>query len=71
VGSVERPADGGIYLIFDYACQVISGVPRPGDDAAAVAWVDDATFLRLEASGEIAPLLGETLREWGVLPLRG
>jgi 8-oxo-dGTP diphosphatase len=71
VGSVERPADGGIYLIFDYDCQVISGIPRPGDDAMAVAWVDDESFMNLERDGAIAPLLGETLREWGVLPLAG
>lgn len=69
VGTVERPAPDGTYLIFDYACQVIGGLPQADDDAAAVAWVDGPAFAALERDGALSPLLADTLREWNVLPI--
>ncbi len=69
VGSVERPAPGGIYRIFDYSCRVISGKPVAGDDAMAVAWVDGAEFAALERADALSALLADTLREWRVLPI--
>jgi 8-oxo-dGTP diphosphatase len=69
VGSVERPAPGGVYLIFDYSCRVISGNPTAGDDAMAVDWVDGPGFAALERAGALSPLLADTLREWRVLPV--
>jgi 8-oxo-dGTP diphosphatase len=68
VGTVERPAPGGVYLIFDYACRVLGGELRPGDDAAEVAWVDAAAFAALERSGALTPQLADTLRAWHVAP---
>ena len=68
VGSVERPAADGIYLIFDYACEVITGELRPGDDAADAAWVDAAAFAALQRTGALTAQLADTLAEWGVLP---
>jgi ADP-ribose pyrophosphatase YjhB (NUDIX family) len=67
VGSVERPASSGVYVIYDYSCQVTGGRLHPGDDASDVAWVDAVAFAALEESGSLSPLLAETLREWGVL----
>lgn len=62
VGQVERDAPGGdTYVIDDYACRVVGGVVRPGDDA------DDARFVteRELAALPLVPLLWETLRGWG------
>ncbi|MGZ3140608.1 NUDIX hydrolase [Lentzea chajnantorensis] len=64
VGSVERPAPNGIFLIHDYECQVRSGVLRAGDDASEVAWVDSATLATLRT----AEGLVETLSGWNCLP---
>ncbi|HEU5469634.1 MAG TPA: NUDIX domain-containing protein [Actinophytocola sp.] len=68
VGSVERAAPGGVYLIYDYACEVIGGTLRPGDDARAVAWVDATRFTAMETSGALTPQLADTLREWHQIP---
>lgn len=67
VGSVERVAPGGIYLIFDYACSVAGGKLAAGDDAADVAWVDADTFGTLDRAGALSDQLAETLREWHIL----
>jgi ADP-ribose pyrophosphatase YjhB (NUDIX family) len=62
VGTVEREGPAGAtYVIDDYACDVHGGELKPGTDAAAVEWVDDARLLQLPLS----PLLWETLLEWG------
>lgn len=68
VGSVERPAPGGTYLIFDYACDVTGGVLSAGDDASDAAWVDGPTFTSMVESGAVVAELANTLREWRVLP---
>lgn len=68
IGSVERPAPDGVYLIFDYACDPTGGELRPGDDAADAAWFDAAEFAALEHAGSVTTQLGDTLRDWGVLP---
>jgi 8-oxo-dGTP diphosphatase len=62
VGRVERPAPGdGTYVIDDYACRVVGGELRAGDDAADARFVTDAELRRMP----LAPLLWETLRQWG------
>ena len=68
VGSVERPAPDGVYVIFDYACEPTGGELRPGDDAADAAWFDSAEFAALEHAGSLTTQLADTLRDWGVLP---
>lgn len=68
VGSVERAAPNGVYLIYDYACEVVGGTLRPGDDAGDAVWVDPAGFAALDRAGALTPLLAETLREWGQVP---
>jgi len=68
IGTVERPAPNGIYLIFDYSCETLGGTLRAGDDAADAAWVDAATFFALDGAGSLTTQLADTLREWGVLP---
>jgi len=70
VGRVERPAPAGVFEIFDYACVVVGGSLRAGDDAAEVDWVDLAGFESLSAADELVELLAETLREWDALPRR-
>lgn len=67
VGRVERPAPNGVYVIYDYSCQVTGGRLHPGDDASDVAWVDAGTVDTLDRSDSLSPLLAETLREWGVI----
>lgn len=66
VGRVTIPGDGVVFDVVDLACELTSpdGEPVPGDDAAAVLFVDAATLAQLPCT----PLLVETLREWGVLP---
>jgi 8-oxo-dGTP diphosphatase len=64
VGSVERPAPNGAFLIFDYECQVTSGLLRAGDDASDVAWVDSATLATLPTTDGLV----EALSEWNCLP---
>jgi ADP-ribose pyrophosphatase YjhB (NUDIX family) len=68
VGSVERPAPNGTYLIFDYACEAVGGTLRAGDDAADAAWVDATAFMALHGAGSLTTQLADTLREWGVVP---
>lgn len=64
VGSVERPAPNGVFLIFDYECQVTSGVLRAGDDASDVTWADSATLATLPTTDGLL----EALSEWNCLP---
>lgn len=64
VGTVTRPAPNGLYVIRDYACQVRSGVLRPGDDASAACWADAAILDTLPLTG----MLRETLEAWDRLP---
>jgi ADP-ribose pyrophosphatase YjhB (NUDIX family) len=64
IGSVTRPAPRGLYEIHDYACQVRSGVLRPGDDATDARWADAAILATLP----LAEMLHETLAAWGQLP---
>jgi ADP-ribose pyrophosphatase YjhB (NUDIX family) len=68
VGSVERDGpDGQVYLIRDYACALLPGADpdavRAGDDAADVGWFGVPELRELPC----APLLLETLDEWGLL----
>ena len=68
IGRVERPAPSGVYEIFDYACEVVGGALRAGDDASDVAWVGVAEFTGLVERGLLVAELAETLREWNALP---
>src|SRR4051812_36294610 len=64
VGRVERVAPGGgTFVIDDYACALVGGVLRAGDDAADAGWfaADELATLAL------VPGLLEALRGWGVL----
>lgn len=67
-GVARRPAAAGEYVIYDYACEVVSGVPNAGSDAAAVRWVDQNAFDALDRDGRLADQLAETLRDWNALP---
>ncbi|MBB2937240.1 ADP-ribose pyrophosphatase YjhB (NUDIX family) [Amycolatopsis bartoniae] len=60
VGTVVR----GRYEIHDYACEVLSGDLRAGDDADEARWVDSAAFTALELTEGLA----EVLAEWDSLP---
>jgi 8-oxo-dGTP diphosphatase len=64
VGHVERPSPNGVVAIYDYECQVTSGVLRAGDDASDVAWVDSATLDTLPTADGLV----EALSEWNCLP---
>jgi len=68
VGEVEREAPaGGVFVIRDYECTLAEGASRDavaGDDADDVTWVHLEGLSRLP----LAPLLKDTLEEWGVLP---
>ncbi len=62
VGQVERDAPGGdTYVINDYACRMIGGALRAGDDAADARFVTDSELADLS----LAPLLWQTLLDWG------
>ncbi|WP_106617571.1 NUDIX hydrolase [Saccharothrix carnea] len=64
IGTVTRPAPRGLYEIHDYACQVRSGVLRPGDDASDARWADAAILATLP----LTEMLHDTLAAWGQLP---
>ena len=64
VGSVERAAPNGVFLIFDYECQVTSGVLQAGDDASDVRWVDSATLATLPTADGLL----QALSDWNCLP---
>lgn len=64
VGSVTRPFQNGVFLIFDYACQVRSGVLRAGDDASDARWVDSAMLATLDLTEGLL----EALSGWSCLP---
>ncbi|WP_433268693.1 NUDIX hydrolase [Actinosynnema sp. CS-041913] len=64
LGNVTRPAADGLYDIYDYACQVRSGVLRAGDDAVDAQWATAAILATLP----LAEGLREALRAWGQLP---
>ncbi|KAA9155154.1 NUDIX domain-containing protein [Amycolatopsis acidicola] len=60
VGMVTR----GSYEIYDYACEVLGGTLRAGDDAADARWVDSTDFATLPLTDGLA----DTLRNWNRLP---
>ena len=60
VGRVVR----GSYTIADYACAVVGGSLRAGDDALDARWCDAATLAALP----LVPGLLDTLTEWDALP---
>jgi 8-oxo-dGTP diphosphatase len=64
VGSVTRPFQNGVFLIFDYACQVSGGVLQPGDDASDARWVDSAMLATLPLTEGLL----EALSSWDCLP---
>jgi len=63
IGSVDRPGDGVIYEIHDYAATFVGGTLRAGDDAAEVRWVTAAELQALPTT----PGLVEALVTWGLL----
>lgn len=66
VGTVERAAGAdSVYVINDYACSLTGGTLAPGDDAADAGWFTPVEIRALPT----APLLIETLEEWGLLPV--
>lgn len=60
VGTVER----GRYAIYDYACSLLGGTLRAGDDADEARWVDTKAFSALALTEGLA----NTLRDWKALP---
>ncbi len=68
IGSVQRPAPAGVFVIFDYAAEVTGGRLRAGDDASDVAWVDLAEFTNLERQDRLVAELTSTLTTWQSLP---
>jgi mutator protein MutT len=71
VGHVHRPApDGRVFAIHDFRCWPLdpAAVPRAGDDAADVRWVDAAAYAALDQAGELVTGLTVALRGWDCLP---
>ena len=60
VGRVVR----GSYAISDYACAVVGGTLRAGDDALDARWCDAAELTSLP----LVPGLIDALTEWDALP---
>lgn len=71
VGSIRRPAPKGVYEIHDYSCWSSDTHLVPGDDAAAAAWIDCATFTTLEREGALTEGLADVLRAWNCTPRNG
>ncbi|WP_250279972.1 NUDIX domain-containing protein [Frankia sp. Cppng1_Ct_nod] len=65
VGRVTRPGLGGaVYDIADYACEIVGGELRAGDDAAGVRWCVDLHALPLTDG------LLDALTAWGIMTSR-
>jgi 8-oxo-dGTP diphosphatase len=66
IGSVERPGaePGTVYVIRDYAAEVIGGTLAAGDDAADARWCTRREIDALPLTAGLA----EALADWGVLP---
>jgi 8-oxo-dGTP diphosphatase len=65
VGTVVLSGPAGVsYDVRDYACSVLQGELRAGDDATDARWVSRAELMNLDT----APGLVDTLAQWGVLP---
>jgi ADP-ribose pyrophosphatase YjhB (NUDIX family) len=68
IGSVQRPAPSGVFLIMDYQAEVVGGHLTAGDDATAAAWLDLATFQSHDHQGLLVTDLATTLTSWQALP---
>jgi 8-oxo-dGTP diphosphatase len=68
VGTVERPAPTGRFVIYDYLCGFTGGTPVAASDADDVRWVDATGFAGLDRAGALVDRLAETLWDWQVLP---
>lgn len=73
LGTVSRPAASAsgaaaIYDIRDYACALMGGRLRAGDDASAVRFVTRSELDVLDADGAVTTGLVDALAGWGVLP---
>jgi ADP-ribose pyrophosphatase YjhB (NUDIX family) len=67
IAQVERPhANGGRYVIDDFAVEAIGGTLAAGSDALDVAWFDQEALLSCRAT----PGLLDTLTAWGILEPR-
>jgi 8-oxo-dGTP diphosphatase len=65
VGTVELPGPPGTtYDVRDYACAVMGGHLRAGDDALDARWVQRGELYALDCSGRLV----ELLEQWGMLP---
>ncbi|MGH3213145.1 MAG: NUDIX hydrolase [Trebonia sp.] len=62
IGSVRRPAGGGVFDIRDYAAAVTGGTLAPGDDADDAVWAGPAELDTLPLTEGLL----DTLRSWGV-----
>lgn len=69
LGTVQRDGlAGAVYDIRDYACALMGGRLRAGDDAADVRFVDRAQLRDLDEDGAVVDGLLDALSQWGVLP---
>jgi 8-oxo-dGTP diphosphatase len=67
LGTVQRDGPGGVvYDVRDYACSLMGGRLRAGDDATDVRFVDRMELLLLD----VVSGLVDALELWGALPAR-
>jgi len=65
VGTVVLPGpDGVAYDVRDYACGVIGGRLRAGDDATEARWVRRSELMTLDTAAGLV----DALTQWGMLP---
>lgn len=60
--AIEKDDDGAVkyhYVIVDLAADYVSGVPRPGDDAADAGWIGEHALARLPVNPATRRLLAE------------
>jgi 8-oxo-dGTP diphosphatase len=59
---IFRDSDGKIlyhYIIIDYVCEILSGIPQPGSDAAAAGYYDISFLDSLEITEGTAEVIKE------------
>lgn len=65
IGTVAVPGPAGLlYDVRDYACAVVAGTLRAGDDTSDARWVTRGELANLTTS----PGLINALQAWGMLP---
>ena len=58
---VEIVRDGMHYVIMDYACEIVGGTLRPGDDASEASWIPVLDLREHGVTADVARVVAKAL----------